>query len=330
MSIYQENSEHKKSEKQTLIHFLAELTKNNPVLTRTLLVLLTTTGVYAAANQDLSNNSAQEVWAATNSSTDLNGTVPLPTAEPQRVWDQYRFSLKDENGVTPEDAWIKAFFLTEEGEQLIFTQAMEKGQDYHVAGITQDPGEVVKFELTTASDADLRSYDGFNNPIEEVVVTNPETEISKAIFEITAAEGDISVQESDKLTTLITTTVDTIGRNRIKVELDNPTTDSSIEVEGLVTGTVTVDVATITENVQAATAAGVSAEGLNIGTISGNAPEGMSGTFTLNGETYVFDSQQPFLGTGKDITVGQNSNLEVDGYNRTQSKIFAPYITSQE
>lgn len=235
--------------------------------------------------------------------------------------------MKDENGVNPDDALISAFFVTENGKELIFgPSSMEKGQEFHVAGFAQQPGEVVEFVLTTGSKADLMSYDALNNPIDKVVVTDPNAEISKAVFEITAAKEEITAQESPELTTFITTTLNTIDGDLMKVELDNPTTDSSFEVEGLITGTITLDVAGLTENVQAAKISGISAVGLNIGSVSGNAPEGMSGKFTLNGETYLFDSQKSFLSENQNVTVGPDGKLIVEGYDTSQDKLFIPSV----
>lgn len=91
MSMNQQESGSKFSEKFSFVHHIIEVTRQNPVLTRTLLALLTSITVYGVLGRNHTAVSAQEDWATVNSTTLNNGTVPDPTATPipEEVWDQY-------------------------------------------------------------------------------------------------------------------------------------------------------------------------------------------------------------------------------------------------
>lgn len=330
MSINKQESDHKIPERLSFIRRITEVTLQNPVLTRTLLALLTSTAVYAVLVRHGSAVSAQEDWTTTNAATLNNGTVPDPTATPipEEVWDQYRFSLKDKNGVNPDDALISAFFVTENGKKLIFGPSrMEKDQEFHVAGFAQNPGDVVEFELSTVSKADLEIRTSLNDTVDRVTVNDPEADISKAVFEISAARPvDLTIPKPPDVMTQITATLNTIEGDLLEVELDNPTVDLKMSVSNLVTGSVTLDVKSLLEDARTAKIAGASSEGLSVGTVSGNAPEGINGEFTYNGEKYVFDSEQPFLSNGQNIKVGPDGQLVVQDYYTPQDKLFIPSV----
>lgn len=316
------------TENSRLFSYIFTLAKEHPRLAGYILAGLTAIST-ATFFESVSPVSAADMWK--DPTSQKGGTVPAR-------WDTFKFGLTDENGVNPDDAMISAYYVENGAEDRIFGPSrMEKDQEYHVAAFPVLPGQDVKFSITTDDSAKIHTVSELDDEVENVQVSNPSNNETHAVFNIdTSPAPELrAAQEIEPLTT-ITTTLNTLdGQNEaMKVELKNQQLDLAFQMEGLITGTIGVDVKQLTEVVSSAQAAGTeSANNFHLGTVSGNSSEGLQGTLEMNGKTYTIDSDMPFSGN-EEISIDQNGNLVISNYDTNEPEelsntLFLPSLNRQ-